>query len=207
VNNHDVAFVVMMAGTGVRGDEILAAQQRLIEQSVGKSPADIEKDAATQREVLAILGKDEDDSAREKELRAALAGTVPDAQIGIQLKVLNSPWFRDFVKYDPEPMLSKLVCPVLVINGEKDLQVPPDQNLPAIRKALEAAGNKNFEVVEFPGLNHLFQDAKTGSIGEYAEIEETMSPAVLEKISSWVLKQGGPSRFPPQKRPVKSASN
>jgi hypothetical protein len=98
--------VVMMAGTGVRGDEILAAQQRLIEQSVGKSPADIEKDAATQREVLAILGKDEDDSAREKELRAALAGTVPDAQIGIQLKVLNSPWFRDFVKYDPEPMLS-----------------------------------------------------------------------------------------------------
>jgi len=207
VNNRDVAFVVMMAGTGVRGDQILTAQQRLIEQSIGKTPAEIEKDAVTQREIFAILGKDEDESAGEKELRAVLAGSVPDAQIGMQIKVLTSPWFRDFVKYDPAHTLNKLVCPVLAINGEKDLQVPPDQNLPAIRKALEAAGNKNFEVIEFHGLNHLFQTAKTGSIAEYAEIEETMSPAVMEKISSWVLKQGEPSALPPDKHPVKSASN
>jgi len=206
VNNRDVAFVVMMAGTGVRGDQILTAQQRLIEQSIGKTPAEIEKDAVTQREIFAILGKDEDESAGEKELRAVLAGSVPDAQIGMQIKVLTSPWFRDFVKYDPATTLNKLVCPVLAINGEKDLQVPPDQNLPAIRKALEAAGNKNFEVIEFHGLNHLFQTAKTGSIAEYAEIEETMSPAVMEKISSWVLKQGEPSALPPYKHPVKSAS-
>jgi len=189
VKNPGVAFVVLMAGPGVKGSEILRAQQRLIEASIGKSSAEIEKDAVTQREIFAILGKDEDDSAREKELRAALAGTVPDAQIGLQIKVLNSPWFRDFVKYDPAPTLSKLACPVLAINGEKDLQVPPGQNLPAIRKALETAGNKHFEVTELPGLNHLFQDANTGAIGEYAEIEETMSPVALEKISSWILKQ------------------
>jgi pimeloyl-ACP methyl ester carboxylesterase len=191
VHNRDVAFVVLMAGPGVSGDLILTAQQKLIEASIGKTSAEIEKDAVTQREIFAILGKEEDDAAREKELRAALSGTVPDAQIGMQIKVLNSPWFRDFVKYDPAPTLSKLVCPVLAINGEKDLQVPPEQNLPAIRKALEAAGNKNFEVVELPGLNHLFQNAKTGAIGEYAEIEETMSPAVMEKISSWILTQSG----------------
>jgi hypothetical protein len=71
------------------------------------------------------------------------------------------------------------------------LQVPPAQNLPPIRKALEAAGNKHFEVVELPGLNHLFQTAKTGSINEYSEIEETMSPAAMEKISSWILQQTG----------------
>ena len=195
VHNPDVAFVVLMAGPGVKGSDILTAQQKLIEASIGKSSAEIEKDAATQREIFAILGKDEDDAAREKELRAALAGTVPNAQIGLQIKVLNSPWFRDFVRYDPAPTLSKLACPVLAINGEKDLQVPPDQNLPAIRKALETAGNKHFEVTELPGLNHLFQNAKTGAIGEYAEIEETMSPVAMEKISSWILKQsasGGP---------------
>jgi fermentation-respiration switch protein FrsA (DUF1100 family) len=79
----------------------------------------------------------------------------------------------------------------LAINGEKDLQVPPDTNLPPIRKALAAGGNQNFEVVELPGLNHLFQTAKTGGIGEYGEIEETMSPVALEKVASWILKIAG----------------
>ncbi len=59
----------------------------------------------------------------------------------------------------------------------------------SIRKALEEAGNKHVEVAELPGLNHLFQTAKTGAPTEYAEIEQTMSPVALEKISSWILKQ------------------
>ncbi len=82
-----------------------------------------------------------------------------------------------------------MTCPVLAIDGEKDRQVLPQQNLPAIRKALEAGGNTHFEVDELPGLNHLFQTAKTGSPSEYAEIDETISPVALEKISSWILKQ------------------
>jgi hypothetical protein len=78
---------------------------------------------------------------------------------------------------------------VLVLNGEKDLQVPPAQNLPAIRKALEEGGNKHFEIDELPGLNHLFQMARSGSPAEYAEIEETLSPVALDKIAGWILKQ------------------
>jgi fermentation-respiration switch protein FrsA (DUF1100 family) len=96
---------------------------------------------------------------------------------------------RFFLTYDPATALRKVTCPVLAINGSLDLQVPPAQNLPAIRKALEEAGNKRFEVDELPGLNHLFQTAKTGSPSEYAEIEETMSPVALDKIASWILKQ------------------
>jgi hypothetical protein len=61
--------------------------------------------------------------------------------------------------------------------------------LPAIRKALEAGGNTNFELDQLPGLNHLFQTAATGAPSEYAEIEETISPLALEKISSWILNQ------------------
>jgi uncharacterized protein len=207
LHNSDVAFVVMMAGPGVKGDQILTAQQKLIEASIGKTSAEIEKDAVTQRQIFAILAKDEDETAREKELRATLAGSVPDAQIGMQIRVLNSPWFRDFVKYDPGPTLSKLVCPVLAINGEKDLQVPPDQNLPAIRKALETAGNKNFEVTEMPGLNHLFQNAKTGAIAEYSEIDETMSPIAMEKISTWILTQSGTKAPKVPEKIAKASSN
>ena len=126
----------------------------------------------------------------DKALRERLAtGDVPEAQVGAAVKQLTSPWFRYFLSYDPATALRKVTCPVLALNGEKDLQVPPAQNLPAIRAALEAGGNKHFEVDEMPGLNHLFQTAKTGAPSEYAEIEETMSPVVLEKIASWILKQ------------------
>jgi len=85
--------------------------------------------------------------------------------------------------------LRRVTCPVLAINGQLDLQVPPKQNLPAIRSALESSGNTRIEVVELPGLNHLFQTAKTGSPTEYAQIEETMSPLALDTIGRWILKQ------------------
>ncbi len=131
---------------------------------------------------------EKDDAVLEKKVREKLAGQVSPGQLGAQIKAISSPWFRYFIEHDPATALRKVTCPVLAINGEKDLQVPPKQNLPAIRKALEAGGNKNFEVAELPGLNHLFQTAKTGAPREYAEIEETMSPVALEKIASWVLK-------------------
>ena len=125
----------------------------------------------------------------EKDLREKLAGKIPEAQIGPTIKQLTSPWVRYFIAYDPAPALRKVKCPVLAINGEKDVQVPPKQNLPAIRKALEEGGNQHAEAGELPGLNHLFQTAKTGLPSEYGEIEETMSPAAMEKIASWILKQ------------------
>jgi fermentation-respiration switch protein FrsA (DUF1100 family) len=188
VGNPDVAFIVLMAGTGVRGDELLAEQVQLLEKAAGKSQADVDKDLATQHVMLSLVEKDKDDAVLEKDLRVALGGTESDQMIGIQVKLLSSPWFRGLLDYDPVPTLSKVTCPVLAINGEKDLQVPPDMNLPPIRKALAAGGNKNSEVDELPGLNHLFQTAKTGGVGEYSEIEETMSPVAMEKVASWILK-------------------
>lgn len=187
--NPDVAFVVMMAGPGVRGDEILPAQLILISEAAGESHDKAEKDAADERTMLALIESEKDDAALNKELREKLAGKIPEGQIDAQIKTITSPWFRQFIAYDPAPTLRKLTCPVLAINGEKDLQVPPDQNLPVIRKALADAGNKNFEVDELPGLNHLFQAAKTGAVSEYAEIEETMAPVALDKIATWIVKQ------------------
>src|SRR5262249_16851717 len=157
MHNPEVAFIVMMTGPGVRGDQLLPEQLKLIEQANGKSPAEVEKDLATERIELAILEKEKDDSIRERKLRASLQGKIPDAQIGMQIKAVDSPWFRGLLEYDPAVTLSQIKCPVLVLNGEKDLQVPPEQNLPPIRNALESAGNTNFEVDELPGLNHLFQ--------------------------------------------------
>jgi len=122
-------------------------------------------------------------------LKEKISGEVPEPQVGAQIKTLTSPWFRYFLVYDPATALRKVTCRVLAMIGEKDTQVPPEQNLPAIRKALEQAGNKHFEADEIPGLNHLFQTARTGAPAEYAEIEETLSPVALEKMANWILKQ------------------
>ena len=192
--NPDVAFIVMMAGSGVSGDQVLVAQREAIAVAGGTKPEEAAKYAAKEKEMLALIEAEKvptekDDAALEKELREKMAGDVPESQIGLQIKLLTSPWFRYFLTYDPAIALRKVTCPVLVLNGEKDKQVLPEQNLPPIRQALTQAGNKHFEVDELPGLNHLFQTANTGSPTEYAGIEETMSPVALEKINTWIAKQ------------------
>jgi uncharacterized protein len=188
--NPDVAFIVLMAGPGVPGDQLLPQQELLIWEASGMGHDAAEKKVANNRAMFTLIEREKDDAVLDKELRERLAtDDVPKAQVGAAVKQLTSPWFRYFLSYDPATALRKVTCPVLALNGEKDLQVPPTQNLPAIRAALEAGGNKHFEVDEMPGLNHLFQTAKTGAPSEYAEIEETMSPVVLEKIASWILKQ------------------
>ena len=187
--NPDVGFIVLMAGPGVPGDQILPEQHKLIAEANGTPAEQAEKDATQEKTLLKYVESEKDDNALDKGLREKLTGAVPEAQLGVAVHQLTSPWMKFFLSYDPAPTLEKVKCPVLVLNGEKDLQVPPAQNLPPIRKVLAASGNKNYEVDELPGLNHLFQTAKTGSVGEYAEIEETMSPVAMEKMASWILKQ------------------
>lgn len=187
--NPDVAFIVMMAGTAVPGDQIIVEQVRLIAEARGATPEHIQQAVEKERAVLDIVKTVKDETAMKQQLRAALTGTVADAALGAEVTQLTSPWFRYFIAYDPAIDLRKVKCPVLAIDGSKDLQVPPKQNLDGIHAALEQAGNKNVETVEFPGLNHLFQHAMTGSPTECAEIEETIAPEVLEKIAGWVAQR------------------
>jgi fermentation-respiration switch protein FrsA (DUF1100 family) len=187
--NKDVDFIVLMAGTGVPGDQILVEQHRLIALAMGAEPDAVDMEVAREKSFIELVEREKDNAVVEKEVRAKMGSGVPQAQIDTMVKELTSVWFRYFFTYDPATSLRKVQCPVLVLSGSLDLQVPPKQNLPAIRKALEEGGNKHYEIDELPGLNHLFQTAKTGAPNEYAEIEETISPVVLDKIANWVLKQ------------------
>ena len=188
VQDPNVAFIVIMAGSGVPGDDIIVEQTKLIAEAGGQSHEEAEKTSDDERKILALVEAEKDDAELEKKLRAELGDKESNAMLDAQIKTLRSPWFRYFIQFDPATALSKVKCPVLAIIGSKDLQVPAAQNLPPIRKALKAAGNKNFEADELPGLNHLFQTAATGAPSEYGDIEETMSPVALEKIAGWILK-------------------
>jgi len=180
--NRDVAFIVMLAGSGVRGDELLVAQIMALDETAGMSHAAALEAGGVERNILKTVESEKDPA----KLQEKLAAFIPRTQLDSQTAALSSSWFRFFLEYDPAIDLHKVTCPVLALIGTKDTQVPAKQNLPAIRQALEAAGNRHFEVVEMPGLNHLFQTAQTGSVSEYAAIQETMSPAVLGRIASWI---------------------
>ena len=187
VRNSSVAFIVLMAGTGVPGDELLVAQVRAISLASGVGTEESEKRAERQGRIMELVKKTPEAADLKEKLQAMLAGTPQEANVEALAKTFQAPWFRYFLSYDPAPMLTKVKCPVLAINGEKDAQVPPKQNLPAIRKALAAGGNRDFEVLELASLNHLFQTANTGGVDEYMMIEETIAPAALEKMSGWIL--------------------
>lgn len=198
VRNDAVAFVVMMAGTGVNGEQILYKQLRLIMEAENTEAEEVERAAWFQRNLLSTIVANTDASREElrekviaaaKEKLAAENREIEDLESKVDAGLVRaaSPWFRTFLTYDPQDSLQQLQCPVLVINGEKDLQVDPDQNLPAIRAALEKAGNKRFEIIEYPGLNHLFQQCKTGSMSEYQSTEETFNEKPLTKMTEWIL--------------------
>jgi fermentation-respiration switch protein FrsA (DUF1100 family) len=175
-----------MAGPGVPGDELILEQARLIAIASG-APADIvQRNVTEQRALLDIVKREKDNAALERALRERFSALgLPPGPADLQVKTLAAPWMRYFVSYDPAPALSALTCRVLAINGEKDLQVPPAQNLPALRRALSS--NKAAQVEQIPGVNHLFQPAATGLPTEYVNIETTIASEVLEKISSWIL--------------------
>src|SRR5262249_1113658 len=156
-------------------DQVLVTQVELLTEAGGKSHEEAMKAGAEEGEILALLKKYPDQAAFGKAVKEKFPKQLPGPRGLSAIKTLQPPCLRYSVVYDPAPALRKVTCPALVLNGEKDLQVSAKQNLPAIRKALEAAGNKNFETDELPALNHLFQTAKTGSAKEYGEIEETIS--------------------------------
>ena len=200
--SQDVAFIVLLAGTGLPGEDILYLQGGLILQAMGATQAAIDKQKATQKRLFEILKNEKDPKTASAKLRESAKESLKDlseaerkelgdvdALLSAQLKAVESPWFRYFLTYDPRPALAKVTCPVLALGGEKDLQVPPRENLSEIDKALKAAGNRRGTVKELPGLNHLFQTCRTGNVTEYAEIEETFAPSALTLLGDWVLEQ------------------
>ena len=201
VESKDVNFIVLMAGPGVSGRDILFEQSKLIEKAIGRSQEKIDGD-------LQLAGKIYDVVENEKDSLTAVSkidsiyreyyttldsadkadfGTNPEALFEKQAQTVLSPWFKFFLTYNPEPTLEKVKVPVLAVNGANDMQVPPEQNLPVIENALKKGGNKDYKIVEIPKLNHLFQTSETGSPAEYSKIKESFAPDALKIIGDWIL--------------------
>src|ERR1035437_4995388 len=198
----EIAYVVLMAGPGLPGEEILILQGALVAKAEGKSDDQIAENRELQERIFEIIRSEKDPQAAEARMRLTIkdgltrlsavdkeAASVTVEFVEAQVQAVQSPWFRFFLTYDPRPALRKVKCPVLALNGEKDLQVPARENLAAIEGALKVGRNPRMTVKELPKLNHLFQTSETGRISEYARNEETIAPIALELIGSWIKEQ------------------
>jgi len=197
-----VSFIVLLAGTGIPGDQLLLLQQELIGSASGISDEELKKSKIANTEVFEMVKKASNSEQLKSDLTDLISKSIksdpntkiPDSItesdfIELQVNQLISPWMQFFIKYNPALALEKVKCPVLALNGDKDLQVPSKVNLEAINKALTKAGNKKFTIKELPNLNHLFQECKTGAPQEYSEIEQTFSPLALSEILNWIQTQ------------------
>ena len=193
----DIDFVVLMAGPGVPGAELLLKQNERIFDAMGITGERKQTLLTLLDQLFTTLTSDmAEDEIRQQVDEIArkqfeINGIPPEEQdealIQTGVEQALNPWMRYFLAFDPRPALEAIRVPVLALNGELDVQVDAEQNLTAIAAAFEKGGNRNVTVHRLPGHNHLFQRAKTGLVNEYAAIEETISPEVLNLIRDWVL--------------------
>lgn len=196
-----VAFIVMMAGSGVIGEDLLYAQAEATMKAAGATVTAIRQNQELQRMMFTVVKREKDNAAARQQILEAIAkfkaqkspGELAafgnfDAQMEGQIRLVLYPSVRDLITYDPAFTLKMLMCPVLAISGERDRQVPAQQNLPAIAAALAAGANPDHTIAVLPKLNHLFQTSDTGSPKEYGTIEETIAPSAMHTISDWLLR-------------------
>ena len=191
-HSQEIAWIVLLAAPATKGEETLLKQSELIARAGGLSDEQVLTSLSFDKQAYDLVRQEKNSAVLMEKLQglvkeSGLDAALPPAALESQLQLMNSPWFRFFLDYDPLPDLKKIKCPVLALYGEKDLQVPPKINMPLVQKAFSDAGNTQADSREFPDLNHLFQHAYTGSPTEYAAIEETMSPEVLQTIAEWLL--------------------
>ena len=193
----EVAFIVMLAGTGVRGDRLLLSQAELISKVEEISEEELQAGLALNRKLFDVVLQEQLSSTEQRDLFSEILEEQEElspAERDSILQQMSNQWIQWFIRFDPTTSLEAVQVPVLAVNGSLDLQVPCKENLDAIAAALEKGGNSDFETVTFPDLNHLFQHCATGAPSEYGKIEETFAPEVLEKITSWINSRFGNDR-------------
>ena len=183
----EVSFLISLAGPAVKGLEVLKEQQKAILRAQGMTEEMIQFSANTNAQMFDIIEASSDRAVADSLLRQLVKGWGYNEELTEQtVGQMASPWMYYFLKYDPTEAIVKTNCPALLLNGSKDLQVIASQNLSGYEKIIAEYGKTNLTLREFPGLNHLFQHCETGAPNEYASIDETISPEVLEMMVEFV---------------------
>jgi len=187
----EIAFVVLLAAPGLPGDELTVLQQEALMRAYGVDDEQIQAISEASRRIYRTIIEESDRRTAEKTIRElSKSFGKSDEAIDAEMEIYFSKWYRFFLSYDPAPTLARLTCPVLALRGSLDLQVTAENHV-AIEEALAAGSASSHTVMELEGLNHMFQNAQSGRLEEYAQIEETFAPVALEVVSTWILEVVG----------------
>lgn len=195
-----VKFIVLLAGPGIPISHLMVQQIEDGQRATKTSEEMIKISSVSNAAIYAAMVTYKDlpiaqYKAKIDTLAAAALRKYPKEVLGNKSidelvkqgsQLYNSPWFRYFITFDPATYLTKITCPVLAVNGTLDVQVRSSSNLSAIKANLTKAGNTKFKIATLTGLNHLLQKATTGGVDEYANINETVDPAALTRVSTWI---------------------
>ena len=202
----EIKFIVLLAGPGIPIVDLMAEQTEAISKSYGAPPATVKASGDLYRIVAKEINKTADKELVQKNIMikinewAKTADTsivralgfadtaIINKNIASQVQALSSPWFKYFLAFNPQVYLQKLNCKVLALNGSKDVQVISKTNLAGIKSSLQKSKSPKFDVIEIPGLNHLFQTCIKCNPAEYGDLEESFSPKALEIIGNWLQK-------------------
>jgi uncharacterized protein len=201
-SSEDVSFIVLLAAPGIAIRELMMMQYELIPRAFGAQESSVKKSLAFGERAFQMISTSDDRQTLKADLAMLIEENYDDIPfylrppkmtkeqvVTMQSDMMSSPWCQNLLVYDPAATLEKVTCPVLALNGEKDIQVPPKENLTGIRDALKQGGNTKMTIRELANLNHLFQECETGSPSEYGIIEQTFSPVALKEMSDWILEQ------------------
>lgn len=185
----EIAFIVMLAGPGVVGHELLSHQTELGLRLSVTDEKKIAADMAVYDQAFELIANKPADAAKTEIQALWTKAKGDEAGVDQLLALADIEWMRFFLAYDPRSDLGKVRCPVLALFGSTDIQVDDEQNAPALTAAFKKSKNKHATVLARPGLNHLFQHSETGNPDEYEKIEETFDQETLTMIGDWILER------------------
>lgn len=189
---NEVAFIVMLAGPGVVGHELLTRQTELGMRLTVTDEKKIADDMKVFGQVYKLIASKPPEASKPEIEALWRKSKGEDPQLAALLELADNEWMRFFLAYDPKPDLLKVACPVLALYGSTDIQVDDEQSVPALTAAFKKSKNKQATVLARPGLNHLFQQSKSGNPEEYQKISETFDRETLKLLGDWVLERVQP---------------
>lgn len=183
----EVGFIISLAGPAVNGMEVTREQQNAIYTAMGMPEVQVEANRLMTDAMYDVIAWSHNETQASDSLQSLLLSYgMNDSLAQRTAEPLLNPWMYYFLKYEPASAIAATQCPCLLLNGTKDLQVVAKQSFDAYQALIERYGKQNMTLREMPGLNHLFQHCDKGTPDEYAKIDETIAPEVLEAIVGFV---------------------
>lgn len=197
-------FVISLGGVGLNGIDAIVLQDKT--ESIGRGATEqqaqlLQQIAADYYRIVLNAKDDEQRLQQAKDLLDNLNEQQREVyqQFGadaytLDIKNVNDKALFSILSTDPTQYWQKVCAPVLVLNGDKDVQVPAAENVQGLKQAIVACPHGANKFVVLPGYNHMFQPTTDGNVKLYAKLPEGFDESTSKIIATWIFATGATSK-------------